>query len=58
MGRDISIVCTNKNCTAPAIRAIISSENTVNVTGEAVRFDLKKNKVFVFDKKTEERIAF
>ena len=58
MGRDISIVCTNENCTAPAIRAIISSENTVNVTGEAVRFDLKKNKVFVFDKKTEERIAF
>ena len=58
MGRDISIVCTNEKCTAPAIRAIISSENTMNITGEAIRFDLKKNKVFVFDKKTEERIAF
>ncbi len=58
MGRDISVVCSNKNCTAPAIRAIISSENTVNVMGEVVRFDLKRNKVFVFDKKTEDRIAF
>ena len=58
MGRDISVVCTNEKCKTPVIRAIISSENKVNVTGEAVRFDLKKGKVFVFDKRSEERIAF
>ncbi len=58
MGRDISVVCTNENCTAPAIRAIISSENKVDVTGEVVRFDLKRGKVFVFDKETEDRIDF
>ena len=58
MGRDVSVVCTNEKCTAPAIRAIISSENKVNISGNEVRFDLKRSKVFVFDKKTEERIAF
>ena len=58
MGRDISVVCTNEKCTANAIRAIISAENRVDTSSDTVRFDLKKNKVFVFDKKTEERIAF
>ena len=58
MGRDISVVCTNEKCTANAIRAIISAENRVDTSSDTVRFDLKKNKVFVFDKNTEERIAF
>ncbi len=57
MGRDISVVCTNEKSTA-AIRAIISSENKVDVTSEKVRFDLKRSKVFVFRKETEDRIVF
>ena len=58
MGRDISVVCSNENCTAQAIRAIISSENRIEVGSDEVRFDLKKGKVFIFDKDTENRIEF
>ena len=58
MGRDISVVCSNENCTAQAISAIISSENRIEVGSDEVRFDLKKGKVFIFDKDTENRIEF
>lgn len=58
MGRDISIVSTHPASQNPTIRSIISSENKVEVTSAKVRFALKPNKVFVFDKKTEDRIRF
>lgn len=58
MGRDVSIVSTHKNCCAPTIRSIISSENKVDLASKTVRFDLKASKVFVFNKETEERILF
>ena len=58
MGRDISVVCTHPDCENEAIRAIISAENMAELTGDKVRFDLKKTKVFLFDKQTEERIRF
>ncbi|MBQ9765706.1 MAG: ABC transporter ATP-binding protein [Lachnospiraceae bacterium] len=60
MGRDISVVSYNDASATDnqAIRSIISSENTVNLAAEYVRFDVKPNKVFVFDKNTEERIYF
>ncbi len=58
MGRDISIVSTHKNCENAAIRSIISAENEVSQSASEVRFDLKPNKVFIFDKQTEERIYF
>ena len=56
MGRDISVVAENEHCTSPSVRAIISLENKVAVGAEKVRFDLKENKLFIFDKLTEERI--
>ncbi|MBQ2765880.1 MAG: ABC transporter ATP-binding protein [Clostridia bacterium] len=58
MGRDISIVSSNGNCHAQAIRSIISAENTPAVGTDTVKFELKPNKVFIFDKVTEERIKF
>ncbi len=60
MGRDISVVCANSASLSPAIRAIIGSENMAEVSMDArqVRFDLKPGKVFLFDRKTEERIEF
>jgi len=58
MGRDISVICTHANCENTAIRAIVSAENTVNVGAAQVRFDLKPNKVFLFDRQTEARICF
>lgn len=58
MGRDISVVSTHPLCENTSIRAIISSENKVNKDAKTVRFDLKPNKVYLFDKVTEERIRF
>lgn len=58
MGRDISVVSTNASCENTVIRSIISAENSVDTGSASVHFDLKPNKVFVFDAKTEERIYF
>ena len=58
MGRDITVVSTHPACENTAIRAIVSAENKIDVTNPQVRFDLKKNKVFLFHKETQERISF
>ena len=57
MGRDISVVCENDSCDAP-IRAIISAEAAVNAGAETVCFDVKENKLFLFDSETGERLRF
>jgi len=59
MGRDSSVVFSNPASQKPAVRAIIDSDISMNIAsmGE-LRFDLKKNKVFIFDKETEKRIMF
>ena len=58
MGRDSSIVSKNANAETPVIRSIVDSVIKVDTEAKTVRFDLKPNKVFVFDKETEERIYF
>lgn len=58
MGRDISVVSTNKASLNPTIRAIIGTENKLNLEEGNVRFALKPSKVFIFNKETEERIYF
>ncbi len=58
MGRDISIVSTHECSLNATVRTIISSENAVDTSGGTVRFSVKPNKVFLFDKNTEERIRF
>lgn len=55
-GRDISVVSTNENCITGSIRSIIASDSEVNETDKKISFDLKKVKVCIFDKITEERI--
>ena len=57
MGRDTSVVASHPDCEAVNIRAIISSENLIDESKESVRFDLKPNKVYLFDIATEERIT-
>lgn len=57
MGRDISVVSTNKASLNPTVRAIIGTENKVGM-GAEVRFSLLPHKVFIFNKETEERINF
>ncbi|MBQ2729544.1 MAG: ABC transporter ATP-binding protein [Clostridia bacterium] len=56
MGRDISVVCKNSAAENAAVRAIVGAEHTANIGGTDVRFDLKPEKVFIFDKETGERI--
>lgn len=56
MGRDISVVSTHPESLNPTIRSIVSSEQSVNVSEGTVKFQLKPNKVFLFDKETQLRI--
>ena len=58
MGRDITVVCSHSSAPDYAIRAIISSENSIDLAAAKVRFSLKANKTFIFNKKTGERIRF
>ena len=56
MGRDVSIVSTNENSVNPIIRSIIDADNKIEEGTEEIRFDIKPNKIFIFDKVTEGRI--
>ena len=58
MGRDISVVSTLEDSISGNIRSIITSENSVDTNLPTVSFELKPNKVFIFDKETEKRIYF
>ena len=58
MGRDISVVATSDAKPDGALRAIISAEDKADLNGDTVAFELKPNKVHIFDKNTEERIRF
>ena len=54
MGRDISIVGTNANCTKPTFKAIISADDDVKPGPVALK--VKPHKIFIFDDESEERI--
>ena len=54
MGRDISCVAHNPNCTKPQFRVIISSDD--KVAPGPVAFKVKSHKIFLFDGITEDRI--
>ena len=56
MGRDFSIVFGSDASKSPALRAIVPSDGAATAGLDEVRFDLKPSKVFLFDKKTGERI--
>ncbi len=59
MGRDCSVVFENGACRKPSVRAIIDADIKINADAEnEVRFDLKRNKVFIFDNTTGDRIRF
>jgi len=56
MGRDTSIVAAHPAATEPRFRAIIPSDTETDRSETRIRFDLKPEKVHLFDQKTEERI--
>ena len=58
MGRDVSVVASHKASEAPIVRAILPSDSKLPARTSTVRFSLKREKLLVFDKTTEERIYF
>ena len=58
MGRDVSVISTHKDCQGGTLRSIIQAENKVDTSKKKIRFTLKKNKVFLFDKDSGERIRY
>lgn len=56
LGRDISVACFHPACSESVIRAIIDSDNLVDTRSQTVCFELKPEKVFLFDTETGERI--
>ena len=58
MGRDKSVVCSHEAFSGAVLRAIISSDADIRSDRETIRFAVKPNKIFLFDKETEERIRY
>ena len=58
MGRDMSVVCEHPASANPLVRAIINSDNKVDLSCAKVSYSLKPHKVFLFDAETENRIHF
>ena len=58
MGRDTTVVATHPACAADNLRAIISADTGIGSSAGEVRFALKREKLFLFDKETEERVPF
>lgn len=56
MGRDVSVVSSSEYSSNPIVRSIINAENSIDLNAGTVRFAVKPQKVFLFHKKTEERI--
>ncbi|MCQ2505820.1 MAG: ABC transporter ATP-binding protein [Lachnospiraceae bacterium] len=58
MGRDVSIVSSNPASANPTIRSIIDADSKIDRDAKTISFDIKPNKIFLFDAETEERIYF
>ena len=56
MGRDVSIVSTHDASVNPTIRSIVSTEGASGIDSASVRFAIKPNKLFIFNKDTEARL--
>lgn len=56
MGRDISILSSNKQSLTPTIRSITTENINIDINAKTVKFNVNPNKIFVFDKSTGERI--
>ena len=58
MGRDVSVVSHHESSLNPVVRSIINSDANIDSEAKTISFSLKSHKVFIFNKKTEERIYF
>ncbi len=57
IGRDLSLVSSHSDAITPTFRVIIQNAEFSLKEQKIVRFNLKKNKTFVFDKKDGRRLA-
>ena len=55
MGRDISVIANHTACLKPTLRIIIDADNQVANSG-SLKLRIKPNKIFLFNKETEERL--
>lgn len=58
LGRDASIVCTHPACQGDTLRVILRSEHEVDGAQGSVRFALRPEKTFLFDRSSEQRLRF
>ncbi|MBO7353015.1 MAG: ABC transporter ATP-binding protein [Lachnospiraceae bacterium] len=58
MGGAISIVSTHKESENAIIRATVMDDVKIPEGAATVKFDIKPNKLYVFDRETEERLYF
>ncbi len=58
MGRDVSVVSTHEGLVTPVIRSIVNADSGIDASATTITYSLKRHKVFLFDKQTEERIYF
>ncbi len=57
MGRDVSIVSHNDAAEGGQLRSIINADHKIDPANETVSYTLKPHKVFLFNKKTGERLV-
>ena len=57
MGRDTSILSTHAGCEAPLVRAIVRDVPKNAEAGGEIRFAIKPEKLFIFDRETQQRIG-
>jgi multiple sugar transport system ATP-binding protein len=55
-GRDLSLICDHRKKTGEMIKIIIDSD--IDARPGKIKFALRRNKVYLFDGKTEERVYF
>ena len=61
MGRDVTVVCGNEFCISNdnhIVRAIINSDENINISDKTVRFSVNPRKIYLFDYQTQNRISF
>ncbi|MGM9968805.1 MAG: ABC transporter ATP-binding protein [Anaeroplasma sp.] len=56
MGRDKSVISTHNNSTKPSIRSIIDSDVALPKDAKILKFNIKPNKLFLFNRETEMRL--
>ena len=56
MGRDKSIISTHNNSTKPHVRTIIDADVKLPAGAKQLKFNVKPNKIFLFNRETEMRL--